>query len=134
VRQELRESVSDLIYDRIDRDEFVRRTGIDPRREKNVIGRELHSALDAGSADDLHSALTLGSMFDAITPELAPPLAGLLTEHWHVCHEDIARMLPHLRAPETVETLARAAAIGSTIWSTTTAMRLRASAAGRLPT
>jgi hypothetical protein len=100
--------VFDLAQGRISEEEFVSRSGTDPRTSPDVVRNELEQAVAEKSADRVECAIILGFHF-GLSPSWAPLLCKLLEEDWHFRHEDIADALQDIRAPATVDCLYRSA-------------------------
>lgn len=102
-----KEIINEFYFNRISKEEFLKRYSVDFIKDKKHIFLSVKEAYENKKADELELALTL-IIFDTSVinaEEFVELLCLLLKETWHHEHENIARALQGIKSPKSIDTL-----------------------------
>jgi hypothetical protein len=107
-------NILDFVTKKITRNDLLTRLHLDESELDNFISASLEKGYADKNSDDIEYAFYVGFGFDLLySHELLDILCKLITEDWHISHEDIAMILQRLRSPESVDCLVNAISIAN---------------------
>ncbi|MGX8773585.1 MAG: hypothetical protein ACSW8G_00850 [Bacillota bacterium] len=90
-------------------EDFIRKCGLEPEDLPGQIADLFDAAAEKKDADDIEACITLMYRFHCVSDRLTGIMESLITEDWHISHEDMASYLDIAAQPSSTGALYAAA-------------------------